>query len=345
MTNSAWKSPKGRCLDVLEIDGACNNGVEQVRELREKVQFAPSARPVQDLLHRRGPHALSTAAFNALLKTLEEPPAHVKFIFATTEAHKILPTILSRCQRFDLRRIPTGLIAKHLLHIAQAGRRQPRRDGRLRHRQGRGRRHARRAVDARPARRLLRRDDRAKQDVLDIFGFTQGETVASLARRVLDRDTVGALRELHTQADGGKDLSRLLADLIQHFRTVLVHQVDAAAAEEDLSPEVAAMTREQAGMIEAERLLRVMDGLAEVDARMRWASNKLLHLELGVIQAVQTMGEVTLSDVIAAIGEGDATSGRTTTRSCTSGSCSVVAAAPQTGAPGHQSEPAARSPY
>ncbi|MGL5019602.1 MAG: DNA polymerase III subunit gamma/tau, partial [Luteolibacter sp.] len=95
---------EGRSLDVLEIDGASNNGVEQVRDLRESVRFAP-ARGQFKIFYLDEVHMLSNAAFNALLKTLEEPPPHVKFIFATTEANKILPTILSRCQRFDLRPI------------------------------------------------------------------------------------------------------------------------------------------------------------------------------------------------------------------------------------------------
>jgi len=108
---------EGRSLDVLEIDGASNNGVEQVRDLRESVRFAPT-RGQFKIFYIDEVHMLSNAAFNALLKTLEEPPPHVKFIFATTEANKILPTILSRCQRFDLRPIPTETIAKHLSHIA-----------------------------------------------------------------------------------------------------------------------------------------------------------------------------------------------------------------------------------
>ncbi len=144
-----------------------------------------------------------------------------------------------------------------------------------------------------------------EEDVLNIFGFTRGETLATLAQRVLDRDTVGALKELHAQGEGGKDLSRLLADLIQHLRTILVHQVDPAAAEEDLSPEVVAMVRSQATQCPAESLLRVMDGLAEVDARMRWAGNKLLHFEIGLIQAVQTLGEVTLTEVMEALKGGE----------------------------------------
>ncbi len=303
---------KGICLDVREIDGASNNGVEQVRELREEVKFAPS-RCRFKIYYIDEVHMLSTAAFNALLKTLEEPPEHVKFIFATTEAHKVLPTIISRCQRFDLRRIPTGLIAKHLLHIASLESVNLSEKAAYAIAKGAegGMRDAQSMLDQLVA---FCGGSIDEQDVLDIFGFTQGETVASLALRILERDTVGALRELHAQADGGKDLSRLLVDLIQHLRTVLVHQVDPAAAEEDLSPEVAAMTRSQAAMIEAERLLRVMDGLAEVDSRMRWAGNKLLHLELGLIQAVQTLGEVTLSEVIVALGEGGGAAATTVPR-------------------------------
>jgi len=293
---------KGICLDVREIDGASNNGVEQVRELREEVKFAPS-RCRYKIYYIDEVHMLSTAAFNALLKTLEEPPEHVKFIFATTEAHKVLPTIISRCQRFDLRRIPANLIAKHLLHIASL-------EGIALSEQAAyaiakgadgGMRDAQSMLDQLVA---FCGETIAEQDVLDIFGLTRGETVANLALRVLDQDTVGGLQELHSQADGGKDLSRLLIDLIQHFRTLLVHQVDAPAAEEDLSPELTEMVRAQSAMVQAEALLRVMDGLAEVESRMRWASNKLLHMEIGIIQAVQTLGEVSLSEVIAAIGTG-----------------------------------------
>src|SRR5438045_4854242 len=109
---------EGRSLDVLEIDGASNNGVEQVRDLRETCKYAPASSKFKIYIIDEV-HMLSNAAFNALLKTLEEPPAHVKFMFATTEPDKVLPTILSRCQRFDLRRIPQALIVKHLTHIAK----------------------------------------------------------------------------------------------------------------------------------------------------------------------------------------------------------------------------------
>ena len=107
---------EGRSLDVLEIDGASNNGVEQVRELRETCKYAPANSPFKIYIIDEV-HMLSTAAFNALLKTLEEPPAHVKFMFATTDPEKVLPTILSRCQRFDLRRIGTDVLEKYFFKL------------------------------------------------------------------------------------------------------------------------------------------------------------------------------------------------------------------------------------
>src|SRR5213078_5101496 len=108
---------EGRSLDVMEIDGASNRGIEEIRELRDAVRYAPAASKFKIYIIDEV-HMLTKEAFNALLKTLEEPPAHVKFMFATTEPEKVLPTILSRCQRFDLRRIPVALIVKHLAEIA-----------------------------------------------------------------------------------------------------------------------------------------------------------------------------------------------------------------------------------
>jgi DNA polymerase-3 subunit gamma/tau len=144
----------------------------------------------------------------------------------------------------------------------------------------------------------------AEQDVLDIFGFTSGESVAQLARNILESDTVAALRAVYEQNEAGKDLGRFLSDLIQHFRTLLVQQADPEAASEDLSPELIQEIETQAQMANTEQLLRVVDGLAEVDSRMRWASNKRLHFELGVIAGVQSLNEVSISDVIDALDGG-----------------------------------------
>lgn len=293
---------EGNSLDVLEIDGASNNGVEQVRELRDNVKFAP-ARCRFKIYYIDEVHMLSSAAFNALLKTLEEPPAHVKFIFATTEPNKILPTIISRCQRFDLRRIPTPLIASHLLHIA--GLEGVELAEKAAFAIGRGAEGGMRDAQSMLDQLVAFCGSRIEEkDVLDIFGFTGAETVAEMASCLAGSDTVGALRLVHEQSEAGKDLGRLLTDLIQHVRTVLVGQADPEGAVEDLAPEVARMVTEQAAMGTPSQFLRLVDGLAEVDARMRWSSNKRLHLELGVIQAVQHFNEVSLDDVIHALEEG-----------------------------------------
>ncbi len=294
---------EGRCMDVLEIDGASNNGVEQVRELRDNVKYAPS-RCRYKIYYIDEVHMLTTGAFNALLKTLEEPPEHVKFIFATTEPNKILPTIISRCQRFDLRRIPNAVIAKHLLHIAQLE--NVNLDEKAAYAIGKGAeggmRDAQSMLDQLVA---FCGGHITEQDVLDVFGFTSGEAVAQLSRHILESNTVGALRAVYEQNEAGKELGRFLGDLIQHFRTLLVQQADPEAAAEDLSPEVAEEVVAQAQMANTEQLLRVVDGLAEVDARMRWASNKRLHFELGVIASVQSLNEVSISDVIDALDSSD----------------------------------------
>src|SRR4026208_817006 len=109
---------EGRSLDVLEIDGASNRGIEEIRELRETVKYAPATSQFKIYIIDEV-HMLTKEALNALLKTLEEPPAHVKFMFATTEPEKVLPTILSRCQRFDLRRIPIQLMVEPLRTLAK----------------------------------------------------------------------------------------------------------------------------------------------------------------------------------------------------------------------------------
>jgi len=290
---------EGNSLDVLEIDGASNNGVDQVRDLRETVKYAP-AKGRYKIYYIDEVHMLSTAAFNALLKTLEEPPPHVKFIFATTEANKILPTIISRCQRFDLRRISDPVIAKHLLHIAELEKVNLSEKAAYSIAKGAdgGMRDAQSMLDQLVA---FCGTDIEETDVLDMFGFTPQEAVSGLAQHILARDTVGALRFVHQQSDAGKDMGRLLADMIQQFRTLLVYQSDADAAVENLSPEMAEQVAAQANAATTEQLLRIVDGLAELDARMRWASNKRLHFELGVIQAVESMAEVSLSEVIEAI--------------------------------------------
>ncbi len=290
---------EGRNLDVLEIDGASNNGVEQVRDLRDNVQFMPSSGQFR-IFYIDEVHMLSKAAFNALLKTLEEPPAHVKFIFATTEAHKILPTILSRCQRFDLRPISTEVIAAHLLHIASCE-----------------------GVSLSPAAALAvakaadggMRDAQSMLDqlvsfcgnsieeshVLDIFGITSRETVGQVLALMLHREISPLLQILNQQSEAGRDLTQFLGEMIFGLREMLIAKVDATATLDALSPALAERVRAGLASTDTARLLRLIEILAETEERMKWATNKRLHLEIGLIKAVHSLSEANISDIIRAL--------------------------------------------
>jgi DNA polymerase-3 subunit gamma/tau len=298
---------EGRSLDVLEIDGASNNGVEQVRDLRESVRFAP-ARGQFKIYYIDEVHMLSNAAFNALLKTLEEPPPHVKFFFATTEANKILPTILSRCQRFDLRPIPTELIAKHLLHIAAnegvsldqtaAWAIAKGADG--------GMRDAQSMLDQLVS---FCGDAITEENVLDVFGFTSREKVAALTSALLSRDPPAALALIQQEAESGRELSQLLGELIGCLRALLVAKLDPAADGEGIPAELWGRLLKTAGDYPPDRLLAAIDVFAETEGRMKWATNKRLHFELGVIKCIQSLGEVRITDVLKVLTQGADVSG------------------------------------
>lgn len=294
---------EGRALDVLEIDGASNNGVEQVRELRETVKFAPASGRFK-IYYIDEVHMLSNAAFNALLKTLEEPPDHVKFIFATTEPNKILPTIISRCQRFDLRPISTEIIAKHLQFIAKeeevtlddaaAWAIAKGADG--------GMRDAQSMMDQLVA---FCGNEITEQNVLDVFGFTSRETVAELLQGILEKKASNALKVVHAQFEAGKDLSQLLGEVVAAIRALVVAKLDTEASREGFPEALWADLSTASEPYPADRLLSLIDTFAEAESRMKWASNKRLHLEIACLKAIQKLQEIRLSDVIKAMGNAD----------------------------------------
>ena len=286
----------GNSLDVLEIDGASNNGVEQVRELRDNVRYAP-AKGRYKIYIIDEVHMLTSAAFNALLKTLEEPPEHVKFIFATTEPQKVLPTIVSRCQRFDLHRIPANLIAQHLQYIA--GEEKVKLEPAAAHAIARGAdgglRDAESMLDQLVA---FCGDAIAEADVLNVFGFTSAQTVISFSDKILCGDTSGALEVLNEQAAAGKEMMKLMTDLIAHLRDLLVYKVKPDALADEAAPELQESLGKEAGLLATDRLLELIEQFAAAEGRMKWAPNKKLHFEVAVIKAIQTLGQVTLTDVI-----------------------------------------------
>ena len=291
----------GNSLDVIEIDGASNNSVEDVRQLRENVRYAPAKGRYKIYLIDEV-HMLSSAAFNALLKTLEEPPEHVKFIFATTEPQKVLATILSRCQRFDLHRIPANLIAQHLQFIAKKEKitLEPAAAHAIARGAEGGLRDAESMLDQLVA---FCGEKIAESDVLNVFGFTSEQTVSDLTGRILRGETPEAIDLLHEQCEAGKDMMRLMADLIAYLRDLLVFKAKPDALNEDVDPDVQKSLAAHAELISTDRLLELIDQFAAAEGRMKWAPNKKLHFEVAIIKAIQSLGQATLDEVIEKLGE------------------------------------------
>lgn len=288
---------EGRSLDVLEIDGASNRGIEEVRELRETVKYAPATSRFKIYIIDEV-HMLTKEAFNALLKTLEEPPAHVKFMFATTEPDKVLATILSRCQRFDLRRIPAALIVRHLAEIAKLENvtiDEPALHSLARGADG-GMRDAQSALD-----QLISfcGDHIVEDDVLSMFGLTGRAQLFTLAGTLLAGDSPGVLRHLNQLAAKGKDLSRLLSDLLNHFRNLLLFQISQGDLSLlDVAEAESAALAEQSRLLNTDALTRIVDLLSEHEGRLRDAASKRILVEMALLKAIQARHAVSIDSVL-----------------------------------------------
>jgi DNA polymerase-3 subunit gamma/tau len=291
---------EGRCLDVLEIDGASNNGVEQVRELRDNVRYTP-AKGRYKLYIIDEVHMLSAAAFNALLKTLEEPPAHVKFIFATTEVHKLPTTILSRCQRFDLHRIPEPLIRSHLAHICELEKvaAEPGAlDAIARYAEG-GLRDAESALDQ----AISFYGDRVSEaDVLSLFGLTGFAPVAALGRALAQGDVGAVLKSARELAAAGKDLGKLSQDLLGFFRNLVIHQVSPAALEGEISTPEKNVLAEVSGLISRSAALGILEELSHLESRLRYALAKDVVFEVALIEMSQLKEKISLESILESLG-------------------------------------------
>jgi DNA polymerase III subunit gamma/tau len=297
--DSCREIAQGISLDVLEIDGASNNSVDQVRELRENVRFAPVKGRYKVYIIDEV-HMLTQQAFNALLKTLEEPPQHVIFVFATTEPHKVLPTILSRCQRFDLHRIAPRVIADHLNFIAkQEGvTLSPEAASAIAVAADGGLRDAESMLDQLVA---FCGNSINEEQVLEVFGLTSEQVVLDLSQAIVNGEATTALHLIRAQQEAGKDLSKLLSDLLNFFRSLLVAQVDSQSLQDELSESANAAATRLGAKLSTGQLLRLMEVLSEVEPTLRWATNKKLHLELAVIRAIQSLAEVNFDQVLGAL--------------------------------------------
>lgn len=266
----------GTHLDVIEIDGASNNGVEQVRDLRDTVQYAPAQGKFKVYIIDEV-HMLSTAAFNALLKTLEEPPEHVKFVFATTDPQKVLPTIISRCQRFDLKPIPPALIIQRLEDIAKKEEIKitPEALQSIARMADGGMRDAQSIFDQMIS---FCGNDINEADVLDVYGLVSAERIAKLAGALASGDH-REIVALVDECDGeGRDLVRLLSDLQAHVRGALLDSIAQGGSTSQLGG--VALTTEQ--------VTRLLDALREGEGGVKLGLAEKINLEVTLFKAVES---------------------------------------------------------
>ena len=220
-------------MDVIEIDGASNTGVENIRDLRESAKFAPVSGKFKIYIVDEV-HMLSDSAFNALLKTLEEPPPYVKFIFATTLAHKVIPTILSRCQRFDFRRISVMETIAQLERIVREEKIEIDKevlfaiakssDGSLR--------DAESILDQLIS---FTKDEVSLEDIISMLGLVEQDALFGIADKIINKDARGALELFNNIIDSGKDIGNFLANLIEHFRNLMIAKITQADAKLNIS--------------------------------------------------------------------------------------------------------------
>jgi DNA polymerase-3 subunit gamma/tau len=292
----------GNNLDVIEIDGASNNGVDQVRDLRDNARYTPTRGPFKIYIIDEV-HMLSTAAFNALLKTLEEPPPHVKFIFATTDVHKVLPTILSRCQRFDLRRISVQDIVDRLRKGCIEEGVSISEDALLAIARGAegGLRDAESALDQIIS---FRGKEVGEEDVLAVFGLVSRHVLENLAGAILKSDVPGIINIVAEMDRSGKDLQRVVMELLEHFRNLLVVlYAGKGASALELPDTQTTFYEDLAAKTEAGRVLRIIDALVETDGRMRYALSKKTLLETGLIRCSRAAETVTVNELLKQVAE------------------------------------------
>ena len=293
---------EGRSIDVTELDGASHNKVEDVRPIIEGVQFKPAASKYKIFIVDEC-HMLTPAAWNALLKTLEEPPPYVRFIFATTEGDKLLATIISRCQRFDLRRIQTHQIAARLRYICEKEGINASEDALLAIARGAegGMRDALSSLDQLIA---FTGEKITEEDALGVFGLVSRKSLEGLAGAILTGDAAAILRAVEDFDSAGKDMRRLAGELMQHFRNLLVCQtLGGNAAGIEATPDQIKVLQEQAKLCPASRLFRVTDQLAEMQDKLRYVLSVRTLIEMTLLRAARVATVASIEEVLRAVRE------------------------------------------
>ncbi len=280
---------RGNSMDVIEIDGASNTGVDDIRELRENVKFAPF-RGTYRIYIIDEVHMLSNSAFNALLKTLEEPPAHAIFVFATTEVHKIPATILSRCQHFNFRRIPRMEIVARLRHVAEQ-------NGVTVEEQSLGVIARASEGSMRDALSLLDQavafggNTISYQDVEDMLGAVPDELIGQLVRAIMGQDSAAAVAVVGNVLDQGYDLRIYCSEVVERMRNFLVAAVvpsqEQARALIDLPMEEVEKTLTEAKSFPVSQLQELFEIFSQVEDRLRGTAHPRYAFEAAVVRATR----------------------------------------------------------
>jgi DNA polymerase-3 subunit gamma/tau len=284
---SCLEIASGASLDVQEIDGATNNGVEQVRELRESARYSP-ARDRFKIWIIDEVHMLSTGAFNALLKTLEEPPPRVKFIFATTEYHKIPDTILSRCQQYDFRMIPAKELLAHLRQVADGEKIQVKDESLAKiARAAEG--SARDALSLFDQVLSFSGNEVKDEDLAALLGLVDRELLLTASQSVIEGDSLTLLDLVEKLSDYGADYKNFARELLLHYREILLSKLapDSSTLLAGVVPEERARLRPLASAYSEEDLLRILDLLTKAEEELRRAQDPRVTLELALLKMVQ----------------------------------------------------------
>lgn len=289
---------EGTSMNVIEIDAASNNGVDNIRQIREEVAYRPTDGKYKVYIIDEV-HMLSAGAFNALLKTLEEPPAYVIFILATTEAHKIPITILSRCQRYDFHRISIDTIAARLMELMEAEKVAV---------EERAIRYVAKAGDGsmRDALSLLDQciafhlgETLTYENVLEVLGAVDTEVFSRLLRQIIDKNITGAIGTLDELVNEGRELGQLVNDFTWYLRNLLLLQSsDDMEDVLDMSGDNLAALKEEAGMIEPEVLVRYIRIFSELGNQIRFATQKRILIEIALIKLCKPEMEKDYSSLI-----------------------------------------------
>ncbi len=273
----------GSILDVIEIDAASNNSVDNVREIRDEVVYSPShARYKVYIIDEV--HMLSSGAFNALLKTLEEPPPHVVFILATTEPHRLPATILSRCQRFDFRRITVDSIIKRLEKIAESnGVILQKEAARLIARLADG--ALRDAISILDQCMAAGSEKIEYNDVLSVVGIVNDFFIAEVVDAVREGDIAGIFRLVERLVMDGKDVLKFAGDLVQYFRNMLICKVvDSPQEIVEVSEETLEKMKTQCQGFDKNELIMIIRELSSLETDLRWAVHPRVLLEAGLVR-------------------------------------------------------------